>query len=126
MILPPDGPANLGANLWKAAAYEDRLGQQMNEDSAMVVTLNLDLPADVEKHLRAETPDLGADVREAYAVELFRRGRLTHHELSRILGLDRFATDALLKTHKVTEDLPTAEEIEADRRTLERLLNAGR
>ncbi len=53
----------------------------------MPLNVTLDLPADLEEKLRRETPNLDADVKEAYAVELFRRGRLSHYELSRVLGL---------------------------------------
>ena len=74
----------------------------------MAVTVHL--PADVEQKLRAESPNLDSDAKEAMLVELFRQNKLTHHELSRALGLDRFETDAVLKQHQVTEDLPTDEE----------------
>jgi predicted HTH domain antitoxin len=35
---------------------------------------------------------LDEELKEAYALELFRTGRLTHYELSKVLGLDRFET----------------------------------
>jgi predicted HTH domain antitoxin len=65
----------------------------------MMLSFKLELPADVESTLRAETPDLNADVKEAYAVDLYRRGKLSHHQLCGALGLDRFETDAVLKRH---------------------------
>ena len=74
----------------------------------MYVTVQL--PADVEQRLRDQTADLDADAKEAMLVELYRQDRLSHHELSRSLELDRFQTDAVLKRHCVTEDLPTDEE----------------
>jgi predicted HTH domain antitoxin len=86
----------------------------------MAVTFQL--PEDVERRLRAECADLDAEVREASALELFRRGKLTHYELSQILGLDRLETDAYLKHHNVYEGSLTMEDLEADRQTLERLL----
>ena len=76
----------------------------------MAVTIQL--PADVEQRLRAETPDLDSEAKEAMLVELYRQDKLTHYELSQALGLDRFETDGVLKKHKVTEDLPTDEEYE--------------
>ena len=88
----------------------------------MSLQVTLDLPPDVEEKLRSETPDLDADVRETYALELFRRGRLTHFELSRVLGLDRSATDAYLQQHKVVERSLTMADLEADRQTLDRAL----
>lgn len=87
----------------------------------MSFTVRLDLPPDVEEKLRQETPHLDEEVKEAYALELFRRGRLTHYELSRVLGIDRFETDAYLKRYNVFEGSLTMEDLEADRETLRTL-----
>jgi hypothetical protein len=86
----------------------------------MAVTFQL--PPDVEKRLRAESLDLDAEAREASALELFRRGKLSHFELSQILGLDRFQTDAYLIQHKVYDGSLKAEDLEADKQTLDRVL----
>lgn len=77
------------------------------------MAVTVELPAAVESRLRAETPDLESEAKEAMLVELYRQDRLSHHELSQALNLDRFETDGVLKKHHVTEDLPTADEIEA-------------
>ncbi|MGD0767389.1 MAG: UPF0175 family protein [Tepidisphaeraceae bacterium] len=90
----------------------------------MAVTFQL--PADVEQKLRAESPDLEGEAKEAYAVELFRRGKLTHYELSKVLGLDRVETDAFLKRHNVYEGSLTPDDLEADRKTLEHMLGPAR
>ena len=87
----------------------------------MSFTVRLDLPPDVEQRLRRETSDLSEQVKEAYVLELFRRGKLSHYELSRILGLDRFETDAYLKRHNVFEGSLTLEDLEADFHTLRKL-----
>jgi len=92
----------------------------------MSLTVKLELPADVEEKLRRETPNLDADVREAYALELFRRGKLSHYELSTVLGLDRWETDAYLKQHSVFEGSLTLADLEADRQTLDRLMGRAR
>ncbi len=73
----------------------------------------VELPADVEKRLRAECSDLESEAGEAMLVELYRQDKLTHSELSQALGLERFETDAVLKKHNVTEDLPTDAEYNA-------------
>ena len=77
----------------------------------MNVSVTVDLPPDVETRVRAECPDLPAAVREGFLVNLFRRGILSHHELGRALGIDRFETDATLKRHQVFDD-PTHEEVD--------------
>ena len=89
----------------------------------MSLTVTLNLPPDVEEKLRQETSDINNDVKEAYALELFRRGKLSHYELSRILGLDRFETDAYLKRHNVFEGSLTMEDVEADLETLHDVLS---
>jgi predicted HTH domain antitoxin len=92
----------------------------------MSLNVTLDLPAEVEDRLRRETTSLEADVKEAYVLELFRRGRLSHFELSQALGLDRFETDAFLQRHQVWDGSLTMKDLEADRQTLERVMGKGR
>jgi predicted HTH domain antitoxin len=89
----------------------------------MSLSITIELPGDLEEKLRRESKDLQADVREAFALELFRKGRISHAELSRVLDRDRFATDGWLKRHNVFEGSPTREDIDADRETLNRVLN---
>jgi len=90
----------------------------------MAVTFQF--PADLEKRLRAESADLDAEAREASALELFRRGKLSHFELSQVLGLDRFETDAYLIKHNVYEGSLSAADLEADRLALERVLGPAK
>lgn len=87
------------------------------------MALIVELPPEMEERLRAESPDLESEAKEAMLIELYRQDRLSHFELSQALGLDRFETDGLLKKHKVTEDLPTLEELEDDLQQLRRLLS---
>ncbi|MEI8372822.1 MAG: UPF0175 family protein [Planctomycetota bacterium] len=92
----------------------------------MPLKVTLDLPADVEEKLRQEVPNLDADVKETYALELFRRGKLSYYELSRVLELDRFETGAYLQRHNVFKGSLTMADIEADRRTLASLMKKTR
>jgi hypothetical protein len=86
------------------------------------MSVSFQLPADLERKLRAASADLGGEAKEAYLLELFRQGKLTHFELSQGLGLDRVETDAFLKRHDAYQGSLTAEDIEADRETLQRVL----
>jgi predicted HTH domain antitoxin len=90
----------------------------------MAVTIQL--PNDVEKRLRAECPDLDAEVKDAVALDFFRRGKLSHCEPSKLLGIDRFETNAYLKKRNVYEGSLTMEDLEADRQTLDNLLGPVR
>jgi hypothetical protein len=92
----------------------------------MSLNVTFDLPADIEERLRRETTSLDADIKEAYALELFRSGKLSHFDLSKVLGLDRFETDAWLKRHNVLEGSLTMADLDADRQTLERVMNKAR
>lgn len=87
------------------------------------MVVNVELPAEVELRLRAESPDLESDAKEAMLVELYRQDKISHYELSLALGLDRFETDGVLKKHNVTEGLPSLEELEEDLQHLRQLLN---
>jgi predicted HTH domain antitoxin len=88
----------------------------------MSLTVTINLPPDLETKLRREIADLSNDVKEAYILELFRRGTLSHHELSTILGLDRFETDAYLTRHKVYEGSLTMDDLKADLKTIQDVL----
>jgi predicted HTH domain antitoxin len=90
----------------------------------MAVTIQL--PTDLEQRLRAESPNLDTEAREAVALDLFRRGKVSHYELSKVLGLDRFETDAYLKRHNVVEGSLTMEDLDEQAQTLDRVLGPVR
>lgn len=92
----------------------------------MALNVTLDFPADLEDRLRRDNPNLAAEIKEIYALELFRRGELSHFELSRVLGLDRFETDAWLKRHQVFEGSLTMADLDADRQTIDQVLSKAR
>jgi hypothetical protein len=92
----------------------------------MPLNIILDVPAAVEEKLRKENANINEDVKEAYALELFRRGKLTHCELFMVLGLDRFETDVYLKRHNVLECSLTMADIQSDRETLDRVMGKAR
>lgn len=84
-------------------------------------TVSFDLPKVVEQKISPDT-NVSDDARETYLVDLYRRGTLTHFELSQALGLDRFETDGVLKRHELMLELTAerfAEEL-ADLRQLVR------
>lgn len=86
----------------------------------MAVTIHL--PLDLEQRLRAQLPDLDKEAREAVALDLFRRQKISHYELSTVLGLDRFETDAYLKRHNVVEGSLTMQDLDEQTDTLDRIL----
>jgi predicted HTH domain antitoxin len=66
------------------------------------MAVSFELPRQIEENLRHELGDLNQAAKEAALVELYRQHRLTHHELSEALGVSRFETDGLLKSHGVS------------------------
>jgi hypothetical protein len=102
----------------------DTRPESNKKEDTMNISFIVNLPPDIEERLRAEDTDLAATVREAFALDLFRRGILTHHGLGLTLGLDRFETDALLKRHQVTERSLTHEDVDAEVKSLDQLLAA--
>lgn len=91
----------------------------------MTVSITIDLPAELEEQLLRDTADLAGDVKEAYAIELFRRGVLDHYTLSQVLGIDRFETDAVLVRHQVFEGGLTIDDIEEDVKALDRFFGTN-
>lgn len=92
----------------------------------MSITVTFDFPAELEARLTETGQALADAVREAFALDLFRRGAITHAQLAQALRLDRFETDALLKRRDVPSPL-THEEVDEDVRTLQAALaRAGR
>lgn len=78
------------------------------------MTIQFDLPADIEASRRDGSKDVNRSAKEAVLVELYRQSKLSHSQLTKALGISRFKTDALLKHHGVTEDLMTVEEFEQE------------
>ncbi len=83
--------------------------------------MRFELPPDIEQRLRKETPDISKEVQEVFVLELFRRGKISHHELSCALELDRIETDAYLKKRGVFEGSLSFKDLEADYQTLQSL-----
>ena len=77
------------------------------------MSVTFDLPHDIERELRRALGDLGQAAKEAALVELYRQGHIAHRDLSRALGVSRMEAEALLKKHRVIEDLPTGAEHDA-------------
>ena len=60
----------------------------------------------------------------ALLLQAFREGTLSHYELSKALGLDRFETDAFLQRHSVIEGTLTFDDLEQQRETLDRVFGS--
>lgn len=86
------------------------------------MSISFELPVAIEEQLRRDHADLDVVAKEAALVELYRQGRITQHQLGLSLDKSRFDVEELLKRHKVTEDLDTAEQVAEQITILRRLL----
>lgn len=86
------------------------------------MAVRFELPVEIEANLRRSVGNLDEAAKEAALIELYRQAKLTQHQLATAMGISRLETETLLKRHGVTEDLPTAAEIEQDVDNLRRLL----
>ncbi len=84
------------------------------------MTLTIQLPDELVAQLGDAGRDLHRAALEAFAVEEYRAHRLTHAQLSELLGLSRWDTDGLLKEHQVWLDY-TAEDFKREGEELQRL-----
>ena len=70
-----------------------------------------------------DTPDVvGRHVMEDAAIEGYRAGRLSHRQVSDMLGLDYWQTEGFLKERGVPVNYSAAD-LEADNATLDRILD---
>jgi len=87
----------------------------------MEVTINL--PEDVVKVFSANGENIEREVLEATALEGYREGKLSQAQVRRMLGFQTdMQVDAFLKAHDVWLNY-TVEDLEQDRRTMEKLFN---
>ena len=77
-----------------------------------MMIISFEIPHEIEQELAASGADLSGEARETFLVELYRQDRISHHQLTRALGLSRLETDGLLKRHKVSSG-PTLDELRA-------------
>ncbi|WP_337177489.1 UPF0175 family protein [Paludisphaera sp.] len=84
------------------------------------MSISFDVPSDLERQLRAAGVDLDREAKEGFLVALYRRGKITHDDLSETLGLGFDQTQRLLKDHGVGDEY-TREEFEAERASLREL-----
>jgi len=84
------------------------------------MTIHFEIPPNVEEQLRSAGMDPSQSAKELLLVDLYRRGKITHHELGEALGLGRYETDGVLKRHDVPLDF-SLEEVRSEVAALERL-----
>ena len=82
------------------------------------MAISFSVSKSIEGLLAESGRDPSAAAKESALVELFRQGKLTHHELAEALELSRLETDGVLKRHQVTEDLLAPEELESQLRSI--------
>ena len=64
----------------------------------MAATVEISVPDTLLKALRARPEELPQQTLEALIVQAYRKGKITHAQVSELLALDRWQTDAFLKS----------------------------
>ena len=83
--------------------------------------LAVQIPDDLASRMSASGGDLSRRALEALAIEEFRSGHITRHELRRLLGFEtRYQLDAFLKAHELYEEY-TLQDLERELEGLRRL-----
>ena len=78
------------------------------------MAVTLELPPDLEKGLREETPDLEREAMISFALDLFRREKISVSVLGRMLGMNRFEANRFLIERGETAQMLTLEDLEGD------------
>lgn len=85
------------------------------------MTITVELPEDIAAHLASRGEDIPRAVLEAFALNEYVAGHLTHAQLQRVLRLEnRMEADAFLKAHGVELEY-TEHDLERDRETHRKL-----
>ncbi|MBX3295123.1 MAG: UPF0175 family protein [Acidobacteria bacterium] len=84
----------------------------------MQVTINI--PEDLAKLNGTDQADIERRVLTATVLEEYRCGRLSHGQVGKLLGMNRFQVDAFLKDNNVPLNY-SIKDLEDDRRTLDEL-----
>jgi predicted HTH domain antitoxin len=83
--------------------------------------LSLEVPDAIARQLRLDGPQGGRRALEELALEGYRRGDISRGQVSELLGLSLWETEAFLKEHDCGLGL-TAAEVENDSRRLREFL----
>ena len=82
------------------------------------MNLTIEMPDEIAQRIQAAGVNLSRQALEAFALEEFKRGRISKPELRRLLGYGtRSRLDAFLKAHGVSEEY-TLEDFELERAAL--------
>lgn len=78
--------------------------------------VSIEIPDELARDLAASGGDLSRRALEAFALEEYKRGRLSKAAMRKLLGFaSRDELEGFLKRHAVVEDLPTMEDLEQER-----------
>ena len=110
---PDEGVSSAGRGCYHPSNIALRGNDDVSHIDGMA-SVSFELPNELLKQLKSSVADLAVEAKEALAVKLFREKKLNHRQLSEVLGLDRFETDAVLKRHEVVERSLTFQNLEIE------------
>lgn len=90
------------------------------------MAITIQLPVEIEEELRRQDPGLDHSVRDQFLVAHYQAGRLSTGEIATILEFEtRFQAEEWLAEHGARQNY-TADDLEADLQTLNRILGPVR
>ena len=90
------------------------------------MTITIQLPVEIEDDLRHQDPALEKHTRDQFLVANYQAGRLSTGDIAVILGFQtRFQAEEWLGEHGACQNY-SSEDLEADQRTLDRILGPVR
>jgi hypothetical protein len=90
------------------------------QNKSISATFEISVPDELVKAMGAVASDLPRRAFEALVSEAYRGGRITHAQAGKMLGLDRWQTDAFLKEARAFRE-GEGEDFAGDLETLRRL-----
>jgi Uncharacterised protein family (UPF0175) len=84
------------------------------------MTITFEIPPSIHQRVQSEGADLNRAAKEAYLIDLYRQGVITHDDLGETLGLGFHQTQQIIKEHGAGDDF-SLEEFEAERTLLREL-----
>ena len=86
------------------------------------MNLTIQIPDELVRDLSANGGDLSRRALEGFALEEYKKGRLTKPAMRQLLGFEtRDQLEGFLKAHEVVHDLPTLADLERERHDLHSL-----
>jgi predicted HTH domain antitoxin len=77
------------------------------------MNISFEISGEIEREIGINGADLSGEAKEAFLVELYRRDKISMHQLARAMGLSRYEAEGVVKRHGVALE-STVDELRAE------------